>query len=123
MQLHANVVAMPDQVGRAHAQGLAVGLAPLGVIAVHDNHVAVATVIALKKSAGSGVRARRRNDLDEIRAGREKHVFQAVAGDIGVAMANLETEHPRDAIGLLRKVGSDQADLAQPQVAGPGHRA
>ena len=120
MQLHAEVAAVTDQVGGAHAKRRAVRLPLLRIVAVHDHHVAMALLVAFEKPARRRAFTDRGNDLEEIRPDRKKHVLQAVPLDVRVAIAFLEPEYFLYTPGFTCEVRGDQADLAQSQAACPG---
>ena len=70
----------------------------LGVVDLDDHHVAAVALAPLDVAAGRGALLERRDDLEEIVAGRADDIDQPPLGDAGVAIGDLE---PKDVAQLL----------------------
>src|SRR5260370_36122256 len=94
------------------------GAPPRGSAEVDDRHGAAVTAGAIEEAPGRGVRPNRRHHFEKAGGDRQQRVDEAVLGDPGIAIADIEAQD-RPNVGDDRlELARDQADLPQPQVIG-----
>ena len=114
MQLHAAIGRMPDDVGDAHADLLGMPPARVGIVAAEDRHVATATAGLFEKAPCRGARLERRHHFEQDGIDRQQRVFQAIFGDVTVAVTDAQPHDIGDIGDHGLELRRHEADLPQP---------
>ena len=124
---HAMVRRVIDDVGDSHAEALRMAGALVGIGAGKNRHVAAATTSLVQKTAGRGARLNRRHHFQEDGVDRQQRVFEAVFGNVAVAVADVQAHDGGDVADDGLQVRRHQTNLAQPdggcQLSDPRRRA
>jgi len=80
----------------AHADFLGVFSARVGIIAAEDRHIAAAAGGLFQKAPRRGAHLERRHHFEQDRVDRQQRIFQAVFGDVTVAVADVQAHDAGD---------------------------
>ena len=86
VQLHAVIRRVGDHIRRAHAHRIGAFAVGVGIVAAEDRHIAAAAAGLVEKTPRRSAGLERRDHFQQNGIDRQQRVFEAVFGDVTVAI-------------------------------------